>query len=138
MLVSEKKIKVTKPDQVADIVRHIIKCQNSELQENFYAIGLNTKNVIQYIDLVSLGTANEALVHPRDVYRMAIIKNCVGIIICHNHPSNSKKPSSNDEHVTKRILESGKILGIPLIDHVIVTENECFSFAENNLIFGGN
>jgi DNA repair protein RadC len=132
MIVSEKHTKVYSPDTVAEIVRSLIADENPESrdQEHFYVLGLNHKNVIQYIDLVSLGTVNEALIHPREVFRLAIMRGCSSIIIAHNHPSNDLTLSEEDKDCTDRLHGSAKILGIPLLDHVIVSDDSFYSFQE--------
>ena len=67
-----------------------------------------------------MGTVNEAIIHPREVFRYAILKNVSSIIIAHNHPSGECQPSKEDIAVTERLVESGKLLGIAVLDHVIV------------------
>ena len=131
---SEKKIKTTSPADVYRVIKSILDAEeNGNFQEHFYVLGLNNANVIQYIDLISLGTANETVVHPRDIFRNAITKNIVSIIIAHNHPSGENLPSMNDKSMTKRTVQAGEILGIPVLDHVIVGETY-YSFKENSLL----
>lgn len=135
MIISQKKVKVSDPSQIHKIIRSIIDSENNEeYQEHFYVIGFNNKNVVQYVELISLGTVNEALVYPRDVFRTAIQKNCVSIAISHNHPSGNLSPSGDDLQTTRRLFEAGKILGITLLDHVIIAGDEFYSFKENGLI----
>lgn len=85
-----------------------------------WAIGLNTKNVVQYVELVGLGTLNASLMHPRETYRLAIMRGVSSVILCHNHPSGNAEPSEDDIIVTKRLRDAGDIVGINLLDHVIV------------------
>jgi len=122
MIVSTKKVKVLSPESIANILRAMLSAEGEGalLQEHFWSIGLNNKNVIQYIDLVSLGTINESIVHPREVFRMAVKESCAGIIIAHNHPSGEVTPSKEDIGTTIRLKNAGDILGIPIIDHVII------------------
>jgi len=122
MIVSTKKVKVLSPESIANILRAMLSVEGEGalLQEHFWSIGLNNKNVIQYIDLVSLGTINESIVHPREVFRTAVKESCAGIIIAHSHPSGEVTPSKEDIGTTTRLKNAGDILGIPIIDHVII------------------
>lgn len=105
-----------------------------EDKEYFVVFFLNTQNDITGKEVVSIGTLNSSLVHPREVFRTAIIKNCAAVIVAHNHPSDSLEPSAEDLLVTKRLQESGKLLGIELLDHVIVSRDGFRSFKESNLL----
>jgi len=132
LIVSQKRVVANSPEKIFKIIRSILDAQvNNECQEHFYIIGLNNKNVIQYIDLISIGTVNEALVHPRDVFREAISRNCVSIIVCHNHPSGNVQPSTNDLQTTERLVKAGGIVGIIVLDHVIISENDFNSLGES-------
>jgi DNA repair protein RadC len=124
MIESEKKVTVSSPEKMAQIIKSILESyeEHERDKEHFYVIGLNNRNVTQYIDLVSVGTVNESLVHPREVFRYAIMKNVSSIIMAHNHPSGDTAPSQQDIGTTKRIEEASKILGITLLDHIIVGE----------------
>ena len=90
-------------------------------KERLICILLDTKNKIIGIDLVSIGTLNSSLVHPRELFRKAILAGANSIIIAHNHPSNSLDPSSADIDVAKRLEKCGNILGIQLLDSLIIT-----------------
>jgi DNA repair protein RadC len=103
-------------------------------KEHLFAFYLDTLNQEIKRDLISLGTLNESLVHPREVFEPAVQNLCSGIIIAHNHPSGSLEPSEQDKKVTKRLAEAGEILGIKLIDHIIVTGDGYYSFQEENLL----
>ncbi|BAG09059.1 JAB domain-containing protein [Finegoldia magna] len=89
-------------------------------KERLISILLDTKNKIIGIDLVSIGTLNSSLVHPRELFRKAILAGANSIIIAHNHPSNSTEPSSADIAMAKRLEKCGDILGIPLLDSLII------------------
>jgi DNA repair protein RadC len=86
----------------------------------FCVLTLNGKNRLIRRHLVSLGTANSTLVHPREVFRPAIQDGAVSIIVAHNHPSGDPSPSANDIRITKNLVEAGKIIQIGVIDHLIV------------------
>ncbi|MBU0760037.1 MAG: DNA repair protein RadC, partial [Candidatus Omnitrophica bacterium] len=79
------------------------------------------------------GSLNASLVHPREVFKPAILQNATGLILVHNHPSGEEKPSSEDLEITARLVEAGKLIGIDVIDHIIVG-NKFYSFADNDLI----
>ena len=103
-------------------------------KEHFKLILLNTRNKVIGIPTISIGTLNANLVHPREVFKEAIIHNTVSVILMHNHPSGDTEPSEDDLDITKRLVESGKILGIEVLDHIIVAKNSYFSFKEKGLI----
>jgi DNA repair protein RadC len=102
-----------------------------EKQECFLVIGLNGNHEPVYIEEVSRGLVNRCLVHPREVFSKAIVSRCAGIIFAHNHPSGNREPSKEDRDITRRIKEAGQILGIPLLDHIILTEKAFYSFQES-------
>ena len=101
-------------------------------QEEFIVITLNTANNIIKIRSITKGLVDRSVVHPREVFRPAILDNAVSIIIAHNHPSGSLKPSSEDEGLTKRIEEAGKIIGIKVLDHLIISKCGYYSFKRGN------
>lgn len=90
--------------------------------EHFMVISLNAASEVIKSRTVTIGLLNHSLVHPREVFRNAIKDNAVSIIVAHNHPSGNLEPSSQDLQVTKQLKESGDILGISLLDHVIITK----------------
>lgn len=137
MIVSEKKQSIKTPRDLATILRAVLASESEfdQSKEHFWVVGLNTRNVIQLIELVSLGTLNSCLVHPREVYRVAIAKNAASLILAHNHPSGDCEPSDDDVALTKRLSEAGGILGIEVLDHIIVGDGEGFiSFKECGLL----
>ncbi len=101
--------------------------------EYVFVLSLDSRNKLVGCDNISVGTVKEAIVHPREVYNAAIKRHAVSIIIAHNHPSNSPQPSKEDLVITEDIAQAGKMLGIPLIDHVIVCNNDYFSLKQNNM-----
>lgn len=104
-------------------------------KEHFWIIGLNAKNVIKFIDLVSLGTLTNTVIHPREVFRLSVMRGVCSVIVGHNHPSGDPTPSREDIAVTERLKSAGDILGISLLDHVIIGDNGQFaSFKEKGLI----
>ncbi len=103
-------------------------------KEHFIVLYLDTKNQEIKKHIVSIGTLNFSVVHPREVFEEAVKNLAAGIIVSHNHPSGCVNPSQEDIKLTKRLAEAGRILGIELLDHVIVSNEGYFSFKENSLI----
>lgn len=102
--------------------------------EELHVFFLNTKNYITGTQLVSRGTLNASLIHPREVFRGAILANAYSIVMVHNHPSGNPEPSNADKTVTKQIRSSADIIGIELLDHVIIGSNgNHFSFRQEGL-----
>ncbi len=122
--------KIGTPFSLYKILRTLLE---EEDRENFLVISLDTKNHINGINVISTGTLNSSLVHPREVFKMAILNNSNSIIIAHNHPSGDTEPSNEDIKVTDRLVECGKILGIEVLDHIIVGEGY-YSFKEKGKI----
>ncbi|MFR1912382.1 MAG: JAB domain-containing protein [Intestinibacter bartlettii] len=103
-------------------------------REKLLVVCLDTKNQPINICTVSVGTLNSSLVHPREIFKTAILSNSNQIMLAHNHPSGISAPSNEDKAMTNRIKDAGVILGIELIDHIIIGSNEYFSFKENRLM----
>ena len=124
------------PEKVADVFRAILATENEvdRDKEHVWIMGLDSAHHIKYIELVTLGLLNSSLIHPREVYRMAVMQGVCGIILAHNHPSGKAEASDNDIKVTEMNKNAGKILEIPLFDHVIVAGGRYYSFHENGLI----
>jgi len=117
-----------------DVVSMAKKYIGEEDRENMIVVLLSTKNDIIGVHTVSIGTINATIVHPREIFKSAILSNAVSIIIIHNHPSGNPSPSMEDMEITKKIKEAGEVMSIPLIDHVIISFNNHFSFKEEGLI----
>ena len=105
------------------------KLQNSD-REQFIVLLLDTKNRVVKSETISIGTLNASLVHPREIFKSAIRESANAIILVHNHPSGDPAPSNEDEIVTSAIKEAGKLLNIPVLDHVIIGRNNYYSFAK--------
>lgn len=106
----------------------------NEAQENLVALYLNNNTEINSWSIISKGTVSKTLIHPREIFKGAILSNASAIILAHNHPSGSTKPSNEDISITTRIIEAGAILGIKLVDHIIISETSWLSFVEEGLI----
>jgi DNA repair protein RadC len=128
--------KLTKPDSVSELFSTLLAREHEVDQgkEHFWVAGLTTKNDVAYVELVSLGILNASLVHPRETFRFAIMKGVSSLILCHNHPSGEETPSDDDIALTRRLADAGRILGIEVLDHVIVTKRSHFSFKEQGFL----
>ncbi|WP_428025586.1 RadC family protein [Arcobacter sp.] len=111
-----------------------IKPYKNKRQEYFLTLYLDGANNLIETKIITIGTLNQSLVHPREVYSYAIEKRCASIIVAHNHPSGILKPSNEDIKVTLRLKETGKILGIELLDHVIFTNEGFVSLKEEGVL----
>lgn len=103
-------------------------------KEHFVVLYLNAKNQLVYKETISMGTLNANLVHPREVFEPALKHSAAQIIAAHNHPSGDPKPSDDDLELTKRLTEAGKMMGIEVMDHIIISKNSHFSFKEEKMI----
>ncbi len=117
----------------------MIKDQLQELfegldREAFYVVCLDAKLKAIGVNMVSVGTLSASIVHPREVFKAAILMNAASIICVHNHPSGDPLPSMQDRELTQRLVTAGKLLGIRINDHVIVGENAYYSFTERGIM----
>ena len=123
--------KISSPQEVADIFIPLLK---DEIKERFIVVCLNSANKIIKHEVISIGNLNASVVHPREVFKVAIENSCASIILLHNHPSGNPEPSNEDISITKKIVEAGTILSIPVFDHIIIAGNNFTSFVEKRLI----
>jgi len=126
---SEKKI--TKPGDVAEIFIPLLK---DELKEKFIVVCLNSANKIIKYEVISIGNLNSSVVHPREIFKAAIENSSASIILLHNHPSGNTEPSREDISITEKLVDAGKLLNIPVFDHLIIAGNKFTSFVEKRLI----
>ncbi len=103
-------------------------------RKHLKAIYLNARNEMIFKKPMFIGTLNANIVHPREIFAEALNQNAASVILVHNHPSGDAEPSEADLEITKRIIEAGKIMGIDVLDHIIITKNKIFSFKEKQLI----
>ncbi|MDP1615094.1 MAG: JAB domain-containing protein [Methylococcales bacterium] len=123
MIISENtKEKISDAGGAATVCRALLNMEDeaSREREHYWIIGLNAKNEALYVELCSLGTLTSAQIHPRETYRIAVLKGAASIIAVHNHPSGDVTPSGDDKAITERLQQAGDILGIKLLDHVII------------------
>jgi DNA repair protein RadC len=131
----QKKVSVNNPFSLYRIMREILKRENEigQAQEHFWIVGLNNAKKILYIELVALGSANMAVIKPREAFRMAIYKLAVEVILVHNHPSNEVEPSEQDQDTTDHFIQAGKFLNVEVIDHIILGDDDYYSFVDDGL-----
>ena len=122
--------KITSANDVYDELKEY---QNKQ-QEYFLSLYLDGANHLIQTKVITIGILNQSLVHPREVFSYAIEKRCASIIVAHNHPSGILEASNEDINVTKRLKESGKILGIELLDHLIITKDGYLSLKEEGVL----
>lgn len=126
-----EKIHLSCPQDVADFLMPRLRYA---AKEQFVVILLNGKNKVIGTEVVSEGSLSSSVVHPREVYAPAMLHHAAAIMVAHNHPSGDPKPSFEDEEVTRMLSRSGKVLGIPMIDHVIIGDGNYYSFLENEAL----
>lgn len=124
---------INQPRDIYEIVTKVIDAEN-QAEENLWMLTLDTKNHLTGIFEVSRGSVDSSIVHPREIFKRAVMQNATSIALIHNHPSGDAAPSSEDINVTARIRECGKILGIDLLDHLIVGDGTYVSLKEKNLL----
>ena len=118
----------------SDVYQYYVDELQNKTKEYFYALFLDTKNRILKEELVSIGTLNESLIHPRELFNSAVQASCNSVIIVHNHPSGDCAPSDNDKEVTKVLVEAGEIMGIKVLDHVIIGKEGFVSLKESGIM----
>jgi DNA repair protein RadC len=123
--------KVTSPQDVAD---YFIPRLKDEIKERFIVVCLGSSNKIIKWEEISIGNLDSSIVHPREVFKVAIDNNTKSLILIHNHPSGNPEPSNEDIAITKKLIEVGKIFEIPIFDHIIIAGNTYTSFVEKRLI----
>ncbi|MGR3220937.1 MAG: JAB domain-containing protein [Candidatus Anammoxibacter sp.] len=122
--------KITCPGEIYSL----FKCLWKESVEKFYVLHLDTKNVIQSMQLISIGSLTRAIVHPIEVFKGALIANSVSIVFVHNHPAGDPFPSNEDIKITRQLKNAGKIIGINVLDHIVVGDNRYFSLKDKKLL----
>lgn len=126
---SDKPI-INSSEDVLEQLRYI----RDKKQEYFVCLTLDGANRLIEMRTITIGTLNANLIHPREVFADAISDRAAGVIIAHNHPSGTLRPSENDIDITKKLVKIGEMLGIKILDHIIVAKNNFFSFESNDLL----
>lgn len=122
---------IRSPRDVFELLRWEIGHQQ---KEHFIVLFLSTKNHVIGKEIISIGSLNSCIVHPREVFKSACKRSAASIVAVHNHPSEDTTPSLEDIQITKRLAEAGEIIGIDLLDHVIVSTSEFTSLKEKGVI----
>lgn len=126
----QNRIKIDSPESVVSLFMEELRYMK---KEHFQVLLLNTKNEIIGIEDASIGNLNSSIVHPREIFRYAVKKSAAAMIVVHNHPSGNPEPSQHDLAVTTRLCEGGKLLGIPLEDHIIIGDGVFVSLRAEGL-----
>ena len=135
-LTQEQKIRILNSGDVYNVMQQVLLRENKirRNQEHFWVVGLNNKNKILFIELISLGAVNSVQVNPPEVFRMAIYKMAVKMILVHNHPSGDTTPSPADKDLTDRMMKTGSLIKIDVIEHLIISETDYLSFVDNGIM----
>lgn len=123
--------KITSPQDLADL---FIPLMRDEVKEKFIVVCLNSSNQVIKFEVISVGNLNSSIVHPREVFKVAIDNNSAGIFLVHNHPSGNLDPSREDIAITKRLVEAGNIFDIKVLDHLIIAGENFTSMVEQRII----
>ena len=123
--------KITSPKDIADIFIPLLR---DEVKEKFLVVCLNSSNQIIKFEIISIGNLNSSIVHPREVFKLAIVNNSANIFLVHNHPSGNLEPSREDIAITKRLVEAGNIFDIKVLDHLIIAGDNYTSLVKNRII----
>lgn len=127
----EDKLKVDSPLVIAELLMEEMRYLR---REHFKIAILDIKNQIISIENISVGNLNSSIVHPREVFNIAIKRSANSIILVHNHPSGDPTPSTEDINITHRLIDAGNIIGIKVLDHIIIGDNKYISFKHKNII----
>ena len=130
-IASKNSTRIKKPSDVIPFIQSY----SLKQEEHFICIMLNSAHEILKIEVISKGILNQSLIHPREIFVAPITERAAAIILAHNHPSGNVMPSEPDFETTKIILDASRIIGIPLLDHIIITKTDYFSFKEQTDLF---
>lgn len=119
-----ERFRINDPEDAAKFVRSIL---TDNVREHFVVLFLDTKHVVTSYSITGIGTADACLVHPREVFQRALLVGSSAIVIAHNHPSGDLTPSNEDWSMTKALADAGKIIGIRILDHIIVSDDSHMS-----------
>jgi len=120
-------------NDVERVARDIYQTLDAD-KEHFVLLALNNKNRVNGFKVISTGSLTASLVHPREVWRSALSLCAAAVVFVHNHPSGDPAPSAEDQDITRRLKETGDVLGIRVLDHVVLGQDRCFSFNDRGLL----
>jgi len=129
-LTDKQKTQIINSEDVYAIMQKVLLREEiiDQEKEHFWIIGLTSSNKILFVELVSLGSVNATIAEPMNVFRVAILKNAVKVILVHNHPSGNLTPSDDDKDITDRLIQVGRIINVQAIDHLIISPESYVSF----------
>ena len=135
-LTEAERIKILTSDDIYKIMQQILLREEKidQDKEHFWIVGLANNLTLLFVELIGLGTVNRVLVNPMEVFSFALQKRAVKIMLCHNHPSGELQPSEDDKDTTDRMIQVGRIVGTPVLDHIIITERSYLSFKDIGLM----
>jgi DNA repair protein RadC len=116
----ESQTALSSPDAV---FKYLDEFKNED-REYLIVVGINTQNKPVYREIVAIGTLDSCIIHPREIFKRAIVMSCNSIIVAHNHPSGCSDPSTEDIKITRQLVSGGELLGIKVIDHLIITKDD--------------
>lgn len=133
LMETKEKKPINGSEAAAGVFRALLDARNEadRHREMFYVMVLDSQNRILGVDLIGIGTINQCVPYSREAYRLAVIKDAAGIIVCHNHPSGGIEPSDPDRRFTKTLKRAGDLLGVRFLDHVIIGDEGFYSFCDN-------
>jgi DNA repair protein RadC len=124
----KRRTSIEGPSSAVALLRPLVRDAD---REAFYGVYLDTRNQVLAVEMISLGSLNASIVHPREVFKPAFRLSAASLLVVHNHPSGDPDPSEDDLAITRRLQEAGEVLGIPLLDHVILGKADYFSLKED-------
>ena len=134
---TKRKYRGKKPREIRgpdDVIAFVGPKLKREQREHFLVLLLNARHEVMAKETVSVGSLNASIVHPREVFKPAVLASAASIVLVHNHPSGDPEPSEEDLSITKRLVEAGELLGIGVLDHVIVASRGVTSFRSRQLL----
>lgn len=126
-----KKISMSHPE---DVVKYIMPKLRHLDHEEFWVYCVTSKNKLISKEMISKGSLDGAVVHPREVFKYAILQSAAAIVVAHNHPSGEPEPSTKDNKLTEILKQSGEIIGIPVLDHLIIGDGVYYSYLEEGAL----
>lgn len=124
-------VQVSSPKEMYEFMRRRARRLDREC---VWRIDLDSRRQVLGWEIVSIGTLSASLIHPREVFKGSLLNNAAGIALVHNHPSGDPSPSAEDREATRRVQRAGELLGVPLVDHLIITDAAYFSFRESGIL----